>query len=151
MDPPTWPQTCDARRYTFRLCWIRKRQQCTRQACYWRSGFGVGVSLRQHSVRAWCALFLPPSRHQSALTSEPGAAECCCGQRRPRRPGCCTETHRSLHTRGALRTFTTARKGKEKQEQNGSSEAAAHLPAEELPRQLHTIRTGDSLVNLYLC
>lgn len=55
---------------------------------------------------------LPPSRHRSALTSEPRPAECCCGQRRPRRPGCCRETRRSLHTRGALKTCSTARREK---------------------------------------
>lgn len=73
------------------------------------------------------SVVLPPSRHQCALASEPRPAECCCGQRRPRRPGCCRETHRSPHTHEALKTFSTARKEKEKREQNGSSVTLPHI------------------------
>lgn len=115
-------QTCDVRHYTFIQITNTSTERVRRGYCQ-AAGPSWGSVWDWHNTQAESivhSVVLPPSTHQSALTSEPRPAECCCGQRRPRRPGCCRETRKSLRTHGALKTFTV-RTGKEKQEQNRSS------------------------------
>lgn len=120
-------QTCDVRHYTSIQITNTSAERARRGYCQ-AAGRGWGSVWDWHSTQAESivhSVVLPPSMHQSALTSEPRPAECCCGQRGPRRPGCCRETRRPLRTHGAINTLT-ARKGKEKQEQNRSSVMLQH-------------------------
>lgn len=142
LNPQEWPHRhvmLDTT-HLHRLYYVKKYQYCTSRA-WLQSGYRseFGLSVRGHNTqteKASCtraSVVLPPSKHQSALTSGPQPAECCCGRRKPRRPGCCRETHRSLHTHEALKTFSEVAEEKKKQEQKRLS-VTRHLPAVKLLR-----------------